>query len=97
MPFLLLLKSYWKPLLGASLALMVIIGSYAKGKKDCALEHYKNSLREVEARTVEATEEASRSDRISDSIRADRVKQPLNDERDSCLLSNDPFKVRCIK
>lgn len=95
--FLLFLKSYWKPILGITLALSLVLGSYAKGRKDCALEHSQNTLREIETRTIEAAKESHRTDRISDSIRTDRIKQPINDTRDSCILSNDPFKVLCVK
>lgn len=95
--FLLFLKSYWKPLLAAGLALGLILGSYAKGRKDCALEASRRALEVVTERTEEAARESHRTDRISDSIRADRERKPIDDVRDSCILSSDPFKVQCVK
>lgn len=95
--FLLLLKQYWKPLLGTTLFISAIIGIYYKGysdakekirlKEEAAIAHaladYEKARNEIEAK----------KNIIIDS----RTQIPYNDNRDSCILSNDPFEAECTK
>lgn len=90
-------RNYWKQLaLGVGvLALIFVI--YNKGRKDCELATERATRKELVKRYTEAEEEATKNDRITYKIKEDLDKTPINDQRDSCLLSNDPFRTKCVK
>jgi len=91
------LGRYWKPLVIISLLLVIVGGSYVKGRRDEAKKMERAVARELEKRIGDVQRERDRTDKIRDNIRNDRDTNPLNDSRDSCLLSNDPYKVNCLK
>lgn len=91
------LGRYWKPLVIISIILVVAGGSYVKGRRDYARKMEQEVSKELERRIGELQRERDRTDKIRDNIRNDRETTPINDNRDSCLLSNDPYKVNCLK
>lgn len=90
-------RKQWKAFAIAGVILSVGASIYLKGRRDCANQMEREVARELERRTNAVQQERERTDRITDSIRHDREVQPEDDERDSCLLSNDPYKVNCLK
>lgn len=88
---------YWKQFAIGAIAALVLLFVYHKGRTDYALKIEKQVREELEKRHENVDRERNRTDKIRDNIRQDREAFPENDERDSCLLSNDPFSVNCIK
>lgn len=99
MPIMILsfLKGYWKQIAIVVLAFAVVGGAYVKGRRDCARSMEREVAKELEKRVGEVQKERDRTDRIRDSIRSDRESRPVDDDRDSCLLSNDPYQVDCLR
>lgn len=95
--FLAFIRNQWKAFAIAGLVLLLVSGIYLKGRRDCANQMEREVARELERRTNEVQRERDRTDRIGDNIRHDREIRPDDDDRDSCLLSNDPYKVNCLK
>lgn len=91
-----LLRSYWKPIAIISVVLSLLTASYIKGRRDCARRQDNLVSREVE-RIYENTEkEKGKLDQTNRRIEDEREKSPDNDQRDTCILSNDPFAKRCF-
>lgn len=88
---------YWKQFTVGAMIALVLFFTYYKGRKDYALKIEKQTREELEKRHDSVDRERNRTDKIRDSIRRDREAFPEDDERDSCLLSNDPYSVNCIK
>ncbi len=101
MPFLLSFGSfflkYWKQFVLVGAIALVLFFVYNKGKKDCQLAAERKARTELEHRVDQVQKETDRTDRIQDKIALDRQQRPVDDDRDSCLLSNDPYKTKCIK
>jgi len=88
------LKTFWKPLAIITLVLTVGTCSYIKGRSDYASKVEKKIRIETEKRreAVEAfREKAERWYETNETI----IKTP-DDKRDSCILSGDPYKTRCL-
>jgi len=95
------LKVHWLKVVVVAGFLLLVFGSYVKG--------YYKGKNEAEARmaqqyiewqierdkAVEA--ERAKIRRLQDRIHSSRQTDPINDARDSCLLSNNPFEVDCLK
>ena len=98
MPIILaFLSKYWKPLAIAGVILILVGGAYVKGRRDVARKMEREVAKELQRRIEDVQRERDRTDGIRDSIRNDRELHPLDDERDTCLLSNDPYTVNCLK
>lgn len=91
------LGRYWKPLVIISIFLVITGGAYVKGRRDEAKKMERAVARELEKRIGDVQRERDRTDKIRDNIRNDRDVTPINDSRDTCLLSNDPYRVNCLK
>ena len=91
------LKNYWKQLAIVALFTMLLGVAYCKGRKDCATQMEKAVVKDLERTFKSVEEERGRTNDIRETIRSDRERNPLDDKRDSCILSNDPFQTRCIK
>lgn len=85
-----LLKQYWKPLAigGAVLALWAY--TYT-----CAVHRTKQAQERAAAKEVVKRTGASRQEQDRINRTKERLRQPRTDERDSCILSNDPFTKEC--
>jgi len=90
------LKKLWKPLLLITLAVSLFGVGYFKGKRNCANIVERKVFVEVEKRREEVQKEQVKTKKRQDEIRKSRDKNPANDKRDSCLLSNDPYGVDCL-
>lgn len=91
------LKSYWKSIAIGSIILLVVGGAYVKGRKDCAKQMDKEVIQELERRNDSVERERGKVEQVREKIRANRELTPVDDKRDSCILSGDPFKERCVK
>lgn len=92
----LILQRYWKPILGVTFALSLVLGVYLKGRSDAKAAYLKASLKATTAAMERYTSTVLHNQAIKDKIADDRAKTPTNDKRDSCLLSNDPFTTPCV-
>ena len=90
------LSRYWRVLVGAGLVILVIGGSYWKGRIDVLRKVEIKQHEEIQRRykTFERTRE--RTEKKKEEIREDRKSTPSDDKRDSCLLSNDPYSTDCV-
>lgn len=91
------LGRYWKAIAIVMAIIALAGGSYVKGRRDEARKMERAVARELEKRIGDVQRERDRTDQIRDNIRNDRETNPVNDARDSCLLSNDPYKINCLK
>lgn len=91
------LGRYWKAIAIVMAIITLAGGSYVKGRRDEAKKMERAVAKELERRIGELQRERDRTDGIRDSIRNDRELHPVNDDRDSCLLSNDPYQVDCLR
>lgn len=98
--FLPIISKYWKPLALLVLSLGLITGAYYKGYqkgKNKVIQTVEHTVYvEVEKRHEAAEQERTRVEQIGERIAKDRRESPINDKRDSCLLSEDPFTERCL-
>lgn len=99
MPAILLtfLSKYWKHLTILGISAILFIAGYYKGHKACELKDIKEVQKETEKRTERAYKEEDRIRKVKQKYNEDRKVNPINDGRDSCILSNDPFDVDCLK
>ncbi len=90
-----ILKTFWKPL--AIIGLVVAVGTfgYIKGRTDCARKIEKKIRIETEKRR-EAVENFRSKSELWFETNEVLIKAP-NDERDSCILSGDPYKTGCLQ
>lgn len=91
------LGRYWKAIAIATTIVALVGGSYVKGRRDASRKMEKEVSKELQRRIEDVQRERNRTDEIRDSIRSDRELYPIDDERDSCILSNDPYTTNCIK
>lgn len=95
--FLSFLKQYWKPLLiGTALVVTFYIGYY-KGRAVCELKNAKVVSQAVSASFESYLDKEYELKFLDDQIDQARQKTPVDDVRDTCLLSNDPYNTQCIK
>lgn len=96
-----LLKKYWLylliPILIASTYFYTYNKAYKKGQLDCQVKIERTVYVEVEKRHTEEAKEVKRIDSINAKIKKSRETRPIDDDRDSCLLSNDPYETECVK
>lgn len=88
---------YWKAIAAVVAIVALAGGSYVKGRRDVSRKMEREVARELQKRIEDVQRERDRTDGIRDSIRNDRESRPIDDDRDSCLLSNDPYTVNCVK
>ncbi len=93
----LFLLKHWKGLSLAVIGIMVCAGMYFKGRLDCSRSYEKAAAKEIARRFEEYIKERDRTDAIKDVIEKHRSTTPVDDARDSCLLSNNPYSVDCLK
>ncbi len=91
------IKSYWKPLAIVGLVVGIYFVGYHNGNVSAQRSAEKAVNKELERRWAEYLKTQEAIDKESQKIDEDRQSRPLDDTRDSCLLSNDPFKKKCIK
>lgn len=88
---------HWKPFLVGGIILAGLAFAYYKGASECAEKHEKKVRKEIQERFEELLREEERLEAIKRSLEEDRTRTPLNDKRDSCILSNDPYETDCLK
>jgi hypothetical protein len=86
----------WKPVGIGLIGLLLFTWGYQKGKHHCEAGVEHTTLVETTNRVNDYNKtKTNLGDKIS-KIVEDRSKGK-NDKRDSCLLSNNPFEVDCLK
>lgn len=93
----LLLAKYWKHLAVTGLILLVVSGLYLKGRADCNRAHALATEREIARRMAEWEKSRVKIDDKITAIQKHRSSTPVDDDRDSCLLSGNPLETSCIK
>ena len=93
--WLILLKAYWKPLAVTGLILAILGSTYFKGRYDCNIKQALKETKSIVSSINQVEHRKEELQKIEDEIKTTREKKPINDLRDSCLLSNDPFSVKC--
>jgi len=69
---------------------------YNQGYNKCKTQVQEEAFKEVEKREKEYVEIKEKNDSIKKKVFDNIKKNPINDKRDSCILSNRPFKVDCL-
>lgn len=92
-----LFSRYWKQLAIAGIVISLLTGVYLKGRRDCASQMEREVATELQKRTEAVQRERTKTDKIRDNVKIDREAHPIDDERDTCLLSNNPYRVDCLK
>ena len=90
------LKAHWK-IIGIVCGITAIVYFvYDTGRRDCERRIESITQKEVQRRFEADQKEQDRLVKIRRRINRERSIQPINDKRDSCILSNDPYTKRCI-
>ena len=92
-----ILKRYWKPLSIVGVSIILLGFAYYKGYNQCRQTSLKKELKDYDKRITDYIEVRDKNDRISKDIDNDRIINPVNDKRDSCLLSNNPLETQCLE
>lgn len=90
------LSKYWKYLTIPLVIGIIFYVGYFKGRKKCAVDSIKEVQKETEKRIERSYKEEDRINKIKKKYSDDKKINPINDLRDSCLLSNDPFDKDCL-
>lgn len=90
------LNKYRKPLIIVGIVFFLISYIYYRGYKNATLQQNNQVLKEVEQRNKETWKVIESTEKTVRKIKRHRQNKPLDDKRDSCILSNDPFKTKCI-
>ena len=90
-------KRYGLYVLGAFSIGYIILMAYNRGKQDCANEVEIKTIKEIEYRIDESNKEKVSTQKKKTEYTKARKLKPIDDNRDSCILSNDPFEVNCLK
>jgi hypothetical protein len=91
-----LLLKYWKPLALVFVSLLIVVCSYIKGYRDCNAAWTIRQEKELVQRYEEWVKERNKSEGIVRKIDDARKNSP-SDSLDSCLLSNNPLKTKCVQ
>lgn len=86
-----LLRNY----LFLALLIFCTMFSYCRGYENCKKNYTIKLLQEVQHRYEAGQEEYQKTEKAKEKIFIDRGKRN-SDKRDSCLMSNDPFSVKCF-
>ncbi len=89
------LKAHWKGLTIAGISIMLLLGSYWKGQRDCAIRHELATQKELQKRFEEESKERDRLILEKERLERLRKEQSKSDKLDTCILSNDPFEIKC--
>jgi hypothetical protein len=90
------LKRFWLPLTISGSLLVVGVGAYIKGRSDMAIKQERAVRIEVQKRYKSASKFKRKADEKERELYKDSILNPDDDERDSCILSNNPFRAKCI-
>ena len=91
-----MLGNYKKVLLPLVI-ILVLAGTYYKGRQNALRSVERKSYRERERVQRDTEKEREKVRDIADRITEDTNNNPVNDKRDSCIFSNDPFTTDCLK
>jgi len=82
-------------------AIVLILGAYGKGyykgKHNCEAAVAQAVAEELVKRDAAVEAERAKIKKLQDQIRRSRQTDPINDKRDSCILSGNPYKDDCLK
>ena len=95
--FLALIRPHFKSIFLVLAVTLILAGMYYKGYADCNRKHADAVNREINRRMEEYIKAREYTDKIKRSIESDRALRPIDDGRDSCILSGNPFKTKCVK
>jgi len=85
------IKKFWLPIVCILGLLTISALCYYKGKRDCEAKMNRAVIEELLRQEEETNRLLTEGNRIKV-----RTNSPLTDEEASCILSNNPFKVRCV-
>lgn len=91
-----ILAKYWKPILITTVCIVLCTGAYVKGRTDTNKKWEHKINQEIANRLEKAQQERDRTDVVRRKIEEARKTRPVDDKRDSCLLSGDPYEAGCI-
>lgn len=91
------LKKYWYVVLGPILLLSVYFYGYSRGYNKAQNKVAQEAIKELVERQKEVVKENKKNTTAEKKIKSHRIDKPIDDRRDGCLLSNDPFKTDCLK
>lgn len=92
-----IILAHWQKILWVGAVLAILFGVYAKGRYDCRTSYRKALDQEIAKRIAEYEKERNKNQEKKDQILEHRRKNPVNDKRDSCILSNNPLSVNCLE
>ena len=95
-----ILSKLWKPLLiaaliGGAIGTAYLVG-YSRGSVKCELNIAKKTIDELYKSEREVEKLRGEFQKRRDDIENSLSNKPINDTRDSCLLSGDPFSSNCL-
>jgi predicted tellurium resistance membrane protein TerC len=91
------IRTNWKVVTITGLIIILVTGAYLKGRRDVAIQQTKETVKELENIHNNVERERAKTEVVRNRIRTNRDSHPKNDKRDSCILSNDPYEVDCLK
>ncbi len=97
MLILLFLQKFWKPI-ALGIAFIVLCGSfYIKGRIDSSRNWERKIAKEIIKREEAFRKETERLEGIIARINQSRKDRPIDDRRDGCILSSDPYSKDCLQ
>jgi len=95
-----ILGKIWKPVLiavviGTAIASSYWIG-YSKGSTKCKLKVAQETIEELQRSEKEVEKLRGELQKRRDDIENSISNKPIDDARDSCILSGDPFSSNCL-
>ena len=91
-----ILKKTWPYLLVGTLIISGLWYVYYRGSRRALEKVDRAVIIEIERRANEAAKARARTSKKIKEVEKARKTTPQDDERDSCLLSNNPFEVDCL-
>lgn len=91
-----LILRYWKQLSIIASIGFILLSFYLKGRSDYAHHIETKDFQEVKRDIERVEREREQTEEVRHSIRVNRQSIKDDDARDSCILSNDPFTIKCI-
>ena len=92
LPFL---AKYWKYIVLGVLVLSVVGFIYFKGKSAGEQKVWSKLEHLVKTRVKQENKVKDRNRKVKEKIEKSRIKKPIDDARDSCILSHDPHSGVC--
>ena len=93
---LFIIKNYWKQALVTTVIIAILACVYFKGRADAKAAIAHAVQKDLERQVAELGKVQEKADEVKEKVIKDRASHPIDDARDSCLLSNNPLEAKCI-